>query len=176
MIRDDSRSHVTTIVPKKKPPPPRHDDDDGEKKGRALFFDPKARTTRRKRDHPPNVVVYVVVVQQRERWRTRRISTTRDDETKIERGKRKNHTRTNVLLLRQRTRSRVFLRDERALVLAVSVPLEHVREILDGFLRGLVEAQAAVRVGIDDGVGRRHDDDVNDDDDAKTSNNTSSSL
>ena len=61
-------------------------------------------------------------------------------------------------------------------MLAVSVPLEHVREILDGFLRGLVEAQAAVRVGIDDGVvGRRHDD-VNDDDDAKTSNNTSSSL
>ena len=51
--------------------------------------------------------------------------------------------------LSRRTRSPVFLRDEHPLVLAVSVPLEHVREILDGFLRGLVEAQAAVRVRID---------------------------
>ena len=55
---------------------------------------------------------------------------------------------TRTVLLR-RTRSPVFLRDEHPLVLAVSVPLEHVREILDGFLRGLVEAQAAVRVRID---------------------------
>ena len=52
-------------------------------------------------------------------------------------------------LSRRRTRSPVFLRDEHPLVLAVSVPLEHVREILDGFLRCLVEAQAAVRVRID---------------------------
>ena len=68
-------------------------------------------------------------------------------ETKIERRRRRRRRRRRKLS--RRTRSPVFLRDEHPLVLAVSVPLEHVREILDGFLRGLVEAQAAVRVRID---------------------------